>query len=386
MSRHSHEIHRDHESSGLGREHRTYGQARTGSGGSNTELGALIDQAAEGAPNFSVFFQRLEVRGVTPIPSVNVRGLNGISYEFRGSILRGSDVGRAYTAHGLQLRKGVNYSPEHDLPAINGALDRARSILPIRNAELLATTGRDTRTRVGRDALSADQRATLSEIGRFRTVGVRDLIAHQYGGNRGKFDQDVRVLREAGLVERKTVAHLKSGRTYDVVVLTAKGRRSARSAGRLAGNSQEFYAGLVKPTEIRHDIGIYRMYMQERAEIESAGGKVTRIVMDFEIKRRLMSELNRHGEDTRDPRRKSAIAARNDIQIVNGRFVIPDLRVEYEGRDGATERIDLELATGDYKPAQIAAKQAAGLKIYGPDSTAGGTPWEPDYAAGVISI
>jgi hypothetical protein len=386
MSRHGYEIYRDHESSSTGREHITSGQSRSGGGGPHSELGALIDQAAEGAPNFSVFFQRLEAQGVRPIPSVNARGLNGISYEFRGSVVKGSDVGRAYSAHGLQLRKEVTYSPDHDLPAINRALNRANSMLPNRDADLLTATGRGNRTRVGRDALSADQRATLSEIGRFRTLGARDLIAHQYAGDRGKFDQDIRVLREAGLVERKTASHLKSGRTYDVLVLTAKGRRTARAGARRDGISQEFYAGLVKPAEIRHDMGIYRMYHQERAEIESAGGRVTRIVMDFEIKRRLMSELNRHGEDARDPRRKNAIAARQDIQIVNGRFVIPDLRVEYEGRDGATERLDLELATGDYKPAQIAAKQAAGLKIYGPDSTAGGTPWEPDYAAAVISI
>ena len=60
--------------------------------------------------------------------------------------------------------------------------------------------------------------------------------------------------------------------------------------------------------------------------------------------------------------------------------------VEKKLRESTDERVDLELATGDYKPAQIAAKKAAGLKIYGPDSTSGGTPWEPDYAAAVISI
>jgi hypothetical protein len=142
----------------------------------------------------------------------------------------------------------------------------------------------------------------------------------------------------------------------------------------------------VKSAEIRHDIGIYQMYQRERAEIEAAGGRVTRVVMDFEIKKHLMSELNKRGEGVRDRGRKAAIAARHDIQIVNGRFVIPDLRVEYETRGGEHERVDLELATGDYKPAQIAAKKAAGLKIYGPDSTSGGTPWEPDDAAAVISI
>ena len=108
--------------------------------------------------------------------------------------------------------------------------------------------------------------------------------------------------------------------------------------------------------------------------------------MDFEIKKQLMSELNRRGEDPREQHRKALIASYHGIEIVNGRFVIPDLRVEYQTRDGESQRVDLELATGDYKPAQIAAKRAAGLKIYGPDSRSGGAPWDPDYASTVISI
>jgi hypothetical protein len=30
--------------------------------------------------------------------------------------------------------------------------------------------------------------------------------------------------------------------------------------------------GFVKPAEVRHDVGIYRMYQQERVAIEGAGG------------------------------------------------------------------------------------------------------------------
>ena len=122
------------------------------------------------------------------------------------------------------------------------------------------------------------------------------------------------------------------------------------------------------------------MYQRERAEIEAAGGTVRRVVTDFEIKRRLMSELNRRGEDPQDLSRKRAIAARHDISVVNGRFVIPDLRVEYETREGEVSKVDLELATEDYKPAQLAAKRAAGIKIYGPDSYPAGRRGNPRTA------
>jgi hypothetical protein len=334
-------------------------------------LAAIIDKSAAGAPAFSEFLRRLESSGVTPLPSVNARGLNGMSYRFRGETVRGSDIGRAYTAQGLQDRKGVRYSAERDLAGVRTAAELPRG-------------GR--RTRDVRTGISADQAATLAEVGKFRTVSVHDLIEHRYGGNGGQFAQDVRVLREAALIERRTAVHAKSGKTYDVIVLTSKGRRAARNAAIREGSGQQFYSGLVKSAEIRHDIGIYRMYQIERAEIEAAGGRVTRVAMDFEIKKQLMSELNRRGEDPREVQRKALIASRYDIEIVNGRFVIPDLRVEYETREGESDRVDLELATGDYKPAQIAAKRAAGLKIYGPDSASGGTPRDLDFAAGLIAI
>ena len=358
-----------------------------GGGSSSAELAAIIDQSAQGKPTFSEFLQRLEKNGVTPLPSVNVRGLNGMSYQFRGKAVKGSDIGRAYTAQGLRERKGVLYSPERDDAAIRTALEKSQSQRQA-DAGQRDRTGdaRSTRMRDPRTGLSADQWTTLNEIGKFRTIGVRDLIEHRYEGRYPAFDRDIRVLRDAGLVERRTAAHPKSGQTFDVVVLTRKGRGAARKAAVSSGSGQQFYSGLVKSAEIRHDIGIYRMYQRERAEIEAAGGRVTRVVMDFEVKKQLMSELNRRGGDPGNPDRKAAIGARHDIQLVNGRFVIPDLRVEYETREGESERVDLELATGDYKPAQIAAKRAAGLKIYGPDTTSGGTPWEPDYAAALISI
>jgi hypothetical protein len=360
---------------------------RTGGSNSPVELTSIIDRAAEGRPTLGQFFERLERGGVTPIPSLNARGLNGMSYRFRGSTIKGSDIGRAYTARGLQDRKGVTYAPECDAVALRIAAERAGNGRP----DVLAqgekqTASRGSRMRDPRTGLNVDQWVSLNEIGSFRTVGVRDLIEHRYGGRAGQFDQDFRVLREAGLAERRTAVHTKSGKKYEVVVLTKKGRTAARKAAVREGLAQEFYAGMVKSAEIRHDIGIYRMFQHERAEIEAAGGRVTRVVMDFEVKKQLMSDLNKRGADPRDQSRKAMIADRHDIRIVNGRFVIPDLRVEYETRDGSNERVDLELATGDYKPAQIAAKQAAGLKIYGPDCTTGGTPWEPDYAAALISL
>jgi hypothetical protein len=356
------------------------------SGSSAAELVAIIDQATAGQPSMSQFMDRLQARGVEPVPSMNARGLNGMSYRFRGELVRGSDLGRSYSALGLQQRKGIDYSPERDGQAIRNALERAAEVVRTEPVERTPEQPRrGGRVRDRETGLSSAQRATVAEIGMFRAIEVRDLVGHRYGGRRDQFEADFRVLRRAGLVDRHTIEHPKSQRVYDVIALSRRGKSTARrSAG--AGSAQRFYAGFVKPAEVRHDIGIYRMYQRERGLIEQAGGQVRRVVMDFEIKRRLMSELNRRGEDPRDLGRKKAIAARNEVAVVNGRFVIPDLRIEYETREGDLSKVDLELAARDYKPAQIAAKRAAGIKIYGPDSGSGGTPREPEERGAYMSI
>jgi hypothetical protein len=365
------------------REQPAAGQQTSGRGGgggasSSAELIAIIDQAAADKPTMAQLLDRLQARGVQPVPSVNARGLNGMSYAFRGSTVRGSDLGRAYTAHGLQQRKGIDYSPDRDALAVQNAVERAHGFArtdPV--GRVVETPTRGSRARDRETGLSVEQRAMLTEIGRFRAIETRDLVQHRYGGRRDNFEADFRILKAAGLVERAGIEHPKSGRVYSVIALTKAGKNTAR---RLAGSGsgQRFYSGFVKPAEVRHDVGIYRMYQRERTVIEASGGTIRRVVTDFEIKRRLMSELNRRGEDPRDAGRKKAIAARHQISVVNDRFVIPDLRVEYETREGELSKVDLELATQDYKPAQIAAKKSAGIKIYGPDSTSGGTPREPE--------
>src|SRR3954454_8857029 len=114
MSRYSPDIDREDP-----REQPAAGQQTSGRGGgggasSSAELIAIIDQATADKPTMAQLLDRLQARGVQPGPSVNARGLNGMSYAFRGSMVKGSDLGRAYTAHCLQQRKGIDYSPRRD--------------------------------------------------------------------------------------------------------------------------------------------------------------------------------------------------------------------------------------------------------------------------------
>ncbi len=131
------------------------------------------------------------------------------------------------------------------------------------------------------------------------------------------------------------------------------------------------------------------MYQAEQARIERAGGTVKRVVLDFELKKKVFAKLNRGNDRSHadHAERKSEIAEEHGLKVIEGRIVFPDLRIEYERADQEMDKVDLELATGDYKNGQMRAKHAAGLKIYAPDSAVGSPALQdPEIIAGLISI
>ena len=50
--------------------------------------------------------------------------------------------------------------------------------------------------------------------------------------------------------------------------------------------------------------------------------------------------------------------------LSRSRIPLPDLQIEYEMPERGVARVNLELATGDYRPEQIAQKARAGFTIY----------------------
>jgi DNA-binding MarR family transcriptional regulator len=358
------------------------------------ELATIIDQAANDKPTLSQFIERLEKQNVAVIPSLQSSGrLNGMSYRFQNKTIKGSSIGREYTAQGLQKRKGVQYDAGRDDSTLRRALEKAGfQRLEPSGGRTHSPAARETRLRDREGGLSPDQKALLAQVGRFRTVKAEDVIQYQYGGSFSQFQQDIRAVSERGLAERRTVQHSKSGQDYKVIVLTQQGRNYLRKAEKEKpgnGPKQQYHAGFVKPAEVKHDVGIYRMYQVEEARIEREGGAVQRVVLDFELKKQVFSELNKE-KDPSDPdyaARKQEIAEQHGLKVVSGRIVFPDLRIEYETRDQEMNKVDLELVTGDYKNSQVQAKHAAGLKIYAPDSATGSPAiQDPEIVAGLISL
>ena len=100
-------------------------------------------------------------------------------------------------------------------------------------------------------------------------------------------------------------------------------------ANRFLPEDQAAYHGFVKPKEANHDVDIYRLYQKGLIKILEQGGRNPRVVLDFELKKNLNRDFARFGTESRHE-----IAARHGLEIVRGKVPVPDLRIDYETRDG----------------------------------------------------
>src|SRR5260221_11468981 len=217
----------------------------------------------------------------------------------------------------------------------------------------------------GRDraySLRESEVRTLTDLGRFRAVPEDDLARFGYHGNRTQMESDVRSLTRQGLVEQRTIeAH--SSYSTKVLTLRKDGQRLLERA-QLVSKRQATYHGLVKPKEARHDADVYRLYQKVAREIECSGGRVRRVVLDFELKKDLYQALSRMRPD-KDPRyERIFIANQFDLKVVDGKIPIPDLRIEYEDDCRDVRCLDLEIATRDYRPQGLSEKAKPGFHMF----------------------
>src|SRR5262249_21081237 len=129
---------------------------------------------------------------------------------------------------------------------------------------------------------------TMYDIGRFRTVAIDDLARQRYPGRPGDLRQDLRALADQGLIQKHTICTDRNRARLAVVVLTKRGKELLDHQFKDRA-SQQLFAGFVKPAEVAHDAAIYRMYRAEAARIETAGGRISRVVLDYELKKKVYS-------------------------------------------------------------------------------------------------
>jgi hypothetical protein len=228
--------------------------------------------------------------------------------------------------------------------------------------------------------LRSEEKQLLREAGRFRVVRTADLRETLYNGKARPLENDLRYLRDKGLVETAHVNLRRDGQRrtierVEVVTLTKDGRRLLLKQGDLP-KDQWVYAGLVKPREAEHDSQIYRAYQKEAERIEGRGGSNLRVRLDFEIKSDVQKAI--YAERKADPKRdmaeiKEEVAERFELPFVDGKIQIPDARIEYdlpreEGQDASqgsrTGHEDIEVLTAAYHAGHLRAKAQAGFRAY----------------------
>jgi len=210
--------------------------------------------------------------------------------------------------------------------------------------------------------LRSSEIQTLGELGKFRAVASKDLREFAYQGDKDRAKADVQNLIRQGLVAEKEIPHSDTS-PRRLLTLTKQGHL-VLSATRNVRNNQAIHYGFTKPREAHHDADIYRMYYSAAEKIKQQGGRKLRVILDYELKKRVYRDLAKLGPQRDSTAKKKEIAERHGLQLVRGKIPLPDLRIEYETREGETARVDLELATEHYRGRTLAEKVRAGFSIY----------------------
>ena len=266
---------------------------------------------------------------------------------------------------------------------------RSSPTVPTEGLALPRTEAREpVRGRMRTYQLRDTETQTLATVGAFRVVPATDLAEGH--APREVWRGDLRHLEDQGLIDRTTV--VINHRATPVAVLTEEGKALLDGYQHPGpdGRAQQYHAGLVKPRELAHDAQLYRLFQAEAARIEADGGRVTRVVLDAELKGDYQRVLQRRDrpEGTSLASDRRAFAETHGLSVVDGHLALPDLRIEYETDEGRRTHRDLELVTEHYSRSQLAGKARAGFTQYraagsggwhGGSTTTGGTPFDPHY-------
>jgi hypothetical protein len=143
--------------------------------------------------------------------------------------------------------------------------------------------------------LGNSETATMVELGKFRAIAREDLAEFAYGGDTGRMRPDIENLMRQGLVAMKAIPHEEMG-SRKLLTLTKNGHRFLTET-QSAGKGQVLYSGFTKPREA----DLYRLYQKAAEMIEEQGGRNLRVVLDYEMKKRLYRDLAKLGPGRASP-------------------------------------------------------------------------------------
>ena len=212
-------------------------------------------------------------------------------------------------------------------------------------------------------------RGALADIGIYGAVSVRDLAETHFGGHPYTTRRAVNAWIRDGLAQ-ETRATGPRGNPFKVLTLTSKGMAEARlrAGERGMDPGQEIRFARIRPSEAAHDIAVYRACGKEHQRLLEQDATVRRIRLDTELK----SAVARGSESARaKDGRRAADAERHRVAEelglpidAQGRVLYPDAQIEYTESEGRTGRVNIEVASGNYRARSIRAKVAAGFALH----------------------
>lgn len=210
----------------------------------------------------------------------------------------------------------------------------------------------------------------LATVGAFRVVPASDLRDHldrQADPRKG----DLQHVRDVGLV--RTMPYVVGNTRTTLVTLTEQGRAVLEEARQDHDRDhQVFYAGIAKPRELSHDAQLHRAYLRAADRLVDRGARIRRVALDYELKREYQrflqaSNRGRRDSDGRPDREREEIerwALAHHLPMVDEHVQFPDVRIEYDDRDGRRAVEDIEVTTLHYRGALGGAKTRAGFTCY----------------------
>ena len=209
----------------------------------------------------------------------------------------------------------------------------------------------------------------LADIGVYGAVSYRDLAEARFGGHPYTTRRAVNAWVREGLVTETTATGPK-GNPFKVLTLTRSGVAEARkrAAERGMDPSQEIRFARTRPAQAAHDTAVYRACMKEKQRLLDRGAAVRRIRLDTELKSAVArgSEAARlkDGKRAADAERHRTAGELGLPLDDEGHVLYPDAQIEYTDSEGRTGRVNIEVASGNYREGAIKAKAAAGFALH----------------------
>lgn len=240
--------------------------------------------------------------------------------------------------------------------------------------------------RPGRERTSRQVREArlLEDLAVYRCVALGDIVRERFDGHPYAARRVVDDLKRQGLVGEFKARGPKGGQ-FRMLHLKSAGLRRVLSSTDLRGVTgrrgfwldpdQRYWHGRVKAREAAHEAGVYRAGREECRKIRAGGGRVTRIMTDSELKAEVAKAVEKERARTAGWRAaleaaKRKVARDLELPVKDGKVMYPDLVIEWQGEDGRFWRVNVEVATGNYREKDIAAKAAAGFRMHAADGKA----------------